>query len=167
MNQTTDCAASNPMPEAANYRRPPEVVMRLARMGSFHQTRLSFMRALLRRLKQERWRFKRNLWAIDEQGFMRNYSLVAYRGSNTSVPSVIDHSNAGWAVRSPRYRPAIVTRTYWKPGSGAGLMSAKASTASLTRPLRSGGASDCVLRSWLRLTGPGSTELGPSGSPGS
>jgi hypothetical protein len=26
--------------------------------------------------------------AIDEQGFMRNYSLVAYRGSNTSVPIV-------------------------------------------------------------------------------
>jgi hypothetical protein len=76
------------MPEAANYRRPPEVVMRLARMGSFHQTRLSFMRALLRRLKQERWRFKRNLWAIDEQGFgravytvygpERTYSLVAF-----------------------------------------------------------------------------------------
>lgn len=88
MNETTDCAANNPMPEAANYRRPPEVVMRLARMGSFHQTRLSFMRALLRRLKQERWRFKRNLWAIDAQGFgravytvygpERAYSLVAF-----------------------------------------------------------------------------------------
>ena len=88
MSETTDCAANNPMPEAANYRRPPEVVMRLARMGSFHQTRLSFMRALLRRLKQERWRFKRNLWAIDEQGFgravytvygpERTYSLVAF-----------------------------------------------------------------------------------------
>jgi len=30
-----DCAHLNPMPEAAAYRRPPEVVMRLARMGSF------------------------------------------------------------------------------------------------------------------------------------
>ncbi len=88
MNETRDCAANNPMPEAANYRRPPEVVMRLARMGSFHQTRLSFMRALLRRLKKERWLFKRNLWAIDEQGFgravytvygpERAYSLVAF-----------------------------------------------------------------------------------------
>ena len=62
--------------------------MRLARMGSFHQTRLSFMRSLLRRLKNEDWKFKRNLWAIDEQGFgravytvygpERNYSLVAF-----------------------------------------------------------------------------------------
>ena len=83
-----DCVDKNPMPEAARFRRPPEVVMRLARMGSFHQTRLSFMRALLRRLKKEDWQFKRNLWAIDEQGFgravytvygpERAYSLVAF-----------------------------------------------------------------------------------------
>ena len=63
-----DCADNNTM-SAAEFRRPPEVVMRLARMGSFHQTRLSFMRALLRRLKREGWKFKRNLWAIDTQGF--------------------------------------------------------------------------------------------------
>ncbi|MFT5504272.1 MAG: hypothetical protein ACI845_000071 [Gammaproteobacteria bacterium] len=62
--------------------------MRLARMGSFHQTRLSFMRTLLRRMKQEKWQFKCNLWEIDDQGFgravytvygpERNYSLVAF-----------------------------------------------------------------------------------------
>jgi hypothetical protein len=76
------------MTATASYRRPPEVVMRLARMGSFHQTRLSFMRTLLHRLKQEKWQFKRNLWAINEQGFGRAvytvygpervYSLVAF-----------------------------------------------------------------------------------------
>ena len=79
---------NNPLAAADEFRRPPEVVMRLARMGSFHQTRLSFMRALLRRLKKEQWRFKRNLWAIDKQGFgravytvygpERAYSLVAF-----------------------------------------------------------------------------------------
>ena len=78
----------NPLSAAAEFRRPPEVVMRLARMGSFHQTRLSFMRTLLRRLKKEKWRFKRNLWSIDAQGFgravytvygpERAYSLVAF-----------------------------------------------------------------------------------------
>lgn len=83
-----DCADQNPLPAAAEFRRPPEVVMRLARMGSFHQTRLSFMRTLLRRLKREQWHFKRNLWAIDAQGFgravytlygpERAYSLVAF-----------------------------------------------------------------------------------------
>lgn len=62
--------------------------MRLARMGSFHQTRLSFMRTLLRRLRKEHWQFKRAVWEINEQGFgravysligpERTYSLVAF-----------------------------------------------------------------------------------------
>ena len=82
------CNQHNPFPEAAAFRRPPEVVMRLARMGSFHQTRLSFMRALLRRLKRESWTFRRNLWVLDDNGFgravytvygpERAYSLVAF-----------------------------------------------------------------------------------------
>jgi hypothetical protein len=81
----TNCADQT---VAAEFRRPPEVVMRLARMGSFHQTRLSFMRTLLRRLKREQWQFKRAVWAIDAQGFgravytvygpERAYSLVAF-----------------------------------------------------------------------------------------
>jgi len=76
------------MPEAAEFRRSPGVVMKLARMGSFHQTRLSFMRTLLRRLKKEQWQFKRSLWEIDSAGFgraiytvsgpERSYSLVAF-----------------------------------------------------------------------------------------
>ncbi len=62
--------------------------MRLARMGSFHQTRLSFMRSLLRRLKKERWQFKRPVWEIGDHGYgravytvigpQRSYSLVAF-----------------------------------------------------------------------------------------
>ncbi len=81
-------AELNFMPEAANYRRPPEAVMKLARMGSFHQTRLSFMRTLLRRLKKEQWQFKRIVWEISDEGFgravytvtgpVRSYSLVAF-----------------------------------------------------------------------------------------
>jgi len=82
------CAQTNTTSEVASYRRPPEVVMKLARMGSFHQTRLSFMRTLLRRLKKERWLFKRMLWEIGDDGFgravytvtgpERSYSLVAF-----------------------------------------------------------------------------------------
>ena len=81
-------AELNSMPQAAKFRRPPEVVMKLARMGSFHQTRLSFMRTLLRRLKKERWLFERRLWEIGADGFgravytvsgpERSYSLVAF-----------------------------------------------------------------------------------------
>ncbi len=68
--------------------RPPATVMRLARMGSFHQCRLSFMRVLLRRLKSENWRFERPVWKIDANGVgvavytahgpERSYSLVAF-----------------------------------------------------------------------------------------
>ena len=68
--------------------RSPDRVMRLARLGSFHQCRLSFMRSLLRRMKREGWRFTRPLFDIDEkgvgaavysaQGPERTYSLVCF-----------------------------------------------------------------------------------------
>jgi len=68
--------------------RPADQVMRLSRMGSFHQSRLSFMRVLLRRLKAENWRFEVKLFEIDENcvgravysaiGPTHTYSLVAF-----------------------------------------------------------------------------------------
>ncbi len=66
--------------------RPPADVMRLARLGSFHQCRLSFMRTLLRRMKRERWTFDRPVFDLDAKGVgtavysahgpERSYSLV-------------------------------------------------------------------------------------------
>lgn len=68
--------------------RAPDTVMRLTRLGSFHQTRLSFMRVLLRRLARENWTFARTVWNIDAKGEGhavyeargndRIYSLVAF-----------------------------------------------------------------------------------------
>ena len=37
-------------------------------MGAFHQSRLSFMRVLLRRLKADGWRFDRPVFDIDQRG---------------------------------------------------------------------------------------------------
>ncbi len=48
--------------------RSPDQVMRLKRMGSFHQSRLSFMRVLLRRLREQNWRFDRPQFDIDDAG---------------------------------------------------------------------------------------------------
>jgi len=48
--------------------RPPEQVMRLARLGAFHQTRLSFLRAMLRWAKRESWKFARPIWRFDARG---------------------------------------------------------------------------------------------------
>ncbi|GAB5469351.1 MAG: hypothetical protein Kilf2KO_23810 [Rhodospirillales bacterium] len=62
--------------------------MRLARMGSFHRSRLSFIDSLLRRLAREKWRFERRLWEVDAAGVgravyclhgpRRSYSLVCF-----------------------------------------------------------------------------------------
>lgn len=75
-------------PPAPVALRPPEVVMHLSRMGSFHATRLSFMRQLLRRMRTEGWRIDRPLWEIDGRGVgravyrvrgpARTYSLVVF-----------------------------------------------------------------------------------------
>jgi hypothetical protein len=54
-------------PEAVPL-RAPDVVMRLQRMGAAHQTRLSFLRAMLRRAVDERWRFTRARFDIDARG---------------------------------------------------------------------------------------------------
>ena len=48
--------------------RPPSEVMRPPVMGASCQTRLSFMRVLLRRIKKEQWQFSRALWKINEKG---------------------------------------------------------------------------------------------------
>jgi hypothetical protein len=48
--------------------RSPDVVMRLARMGAAHQTRLSFLRAMLRCAARDGWRFTRPRFDIDARG---------------------------------------------------------------------------------------------------
>ena len=64
-----------PARTATQLLRPPATVMRLQRLGSFHQTRLSFMRCLLRRIAQEDWRLTRALFELDANG----YGTVVYR----------------------------------------------------------------------------------------
>ena len=68
--------------------RPPEVVMRLDRLGANFQSRLSFIRILMRRIQKEAWRFDRPKFDINDQGVgvavyrvigpKRTYSLVAF-----------------------------------------------------------------------------------------
>jgi len=82
------CAPLNPYPEATAFRRAPDQVMRLARMGSAHPTRLSFLRVVLRQMRDQGWRFDRPVWQVDTAGVghavyraigpERTYSLVAF-----------------------------------------------------------------------------------------
>ena len=80
--------AAKILPEAMLTLRPPETVMRLDRLGSFHHCRLSFMRILLRRLQRDNWTFDRPIFEIDRMGEglavytahgpERAYSLVCF-----------------------------------------------------------------------------------------
>lgn len=68
--------------------RDPSRLMRLSRLGSMHQCRLSFMRILTRRMAREGWQFSCPVFDIDDrgvghavyvaQGPERAYSLVAF-----------------------------------------------------------------------------------------
>jgi len=61
--------AGTTLPEAPL--RPAATVMRLARLGSFHPTRLSFVRSLVRRMGRERWSFRQRCHDLDASGFGR------------------------------------------------------------------------------------------------
>ena len=66
--------------------RDPNTVMKLSKLGSFHQSKLSFLRSFLKEFKD--WDFKRDLFDLDENGFgkaiysfkknKRTYSLVSF-----------------------------------------------------------------------------------------
>jgi hypothetical protein len=68
--------------------RSPDEVMRLERLGAAHPTRLSFLRAMLRRVEREKWAFSIPVWSLDAQGFghavlavdtpERRYALVCF-----------------------------------------------------------------------------------------
>ena len=66
--------------------RDPNEVMKLSRLGSFHQSKLSFLRSFIREFKD--WNYKRNSFDLDKNGYgtavysfekdERNYSLICF-----------------------------------------------------------------------------------------
>lgn len=77
-----------PNQEGPATRRPADLVMRLERLGSIHQSRLSFMRILTRRMQAEKWSLSNTEFKVDAQGVgyalysmsgpERTYTLVAF-----------------------------------------------------------------------------------------
>ena len=51
--------------------RPAAKVMQLDRLGSLHQSRLSFMRTLVRRMVKENWQISTPIFDLNEEGFGR------------------------------------------------------------------------------------------------
>jgi len=66
--------------------RNPNIVMKLSRLGSFHQSKLSFLRSFLKEFKN--WEYKRDLFELNESGYgtavyslkkdSRVYSLICF-----------------------------------------------------------------------------------------
>ena len=66
--------------------RDPNTIMKLSRLGSFHQSKLSFLRSFLNEFKD--WEYKRDLFNLDKFGYgeavysfrkdKRTYSLVCF-----------------------------------------------------------------------------------------
>ena len=66
--------------------RNPNIIMKLSRLGSFHQSKLSFLRSFLNEFKD--WEYNRDLFELDKKGFGvavysfkkkdRVYSLVCF-----------------------------------------------------------------------------------------
>ena len=46
--------------------RDPKIVMKLSKLGSFHQSKLSFLRSFLKEVKD--WEYNKNLLDLDENG---------------------------------------------------------------------------------------------------
>ena len=51
--------------------RNPNVIMKLSRLGSFHQSKLSFLRSFLKEFKD--WEYKRDLFELDEFGMEQQF----------------------------------------------------------------------------------------------
>ena len=66
--------------------RDPNTIMKLSRLGSFHQSKLSFLRSFLSEFKD--WKYERDLFDLDRNGYGeavysfkkkdRVYSLVCF-----------------------------------------------------------------------------------------
>ncbi|MGP5214139.1 hypothetical protein [Psychrobacter immobilis] len=62
-------------PQLSTKFRTRDVIMNAERLGAMHQTRISFVRTLLRKIDREQWTLSTHLWDLDEQG----YGTVIYR----------------------------------------------------------------------------------------
>ena len=73
--------------------RDPDTIMKLSRLGSFHQSRLSCLRSFLNEFKD--WNYKRDLFDLDKNGFgvavysfkkkNRAYSLICFANKINDV----------------------------------------------------------------------------------
>ena len=55
--------------------RDPKELMKLSKLGSFHQSKLSFLRSFLKEFKD--WEYRRDLFELNEKGYGRGVYLIS------------------------------------------------------------------------------------------
>ena len=78
--------------------RDPNLIMKLSRLGSFHQSRLSFLRSFLNEFKN--WDFKKDLFELDKNGF--GVAVYSFRKKNKVYSLVCFANKIGDDERSDR-----------------------------------------------------------------
>ena len=81
--------------------RSPNIVMKLSKLGSFHQSKLSFLRSFLREFKD--WEYKRDLFELNEFGY--GTAVYSFK-KNNRVYSLICFANqlkVGCSIHSTRW----------------------------------------------------------------
>ena len=68
--------------------RDPEKIMKLSRLGSFHQSKLSFLRSFLNEFKD--WEYRRDLFDLNDNGY--GTAIYSFKKKN-KIYSLICFSN--------------------------------------------------------------------------
>jgi len=84
--------------------RDPSTVMKLSRLGSFHQSKLSFLRSFIREFKE--WNYKQNLLDLDTSGYGTAVYSFEKKGRSYSLVCFAQHIN-------PDERSDRVIATKW------------------------------------------------------
>ncbi len=84
--------------------REPSMVMKLSRLGSFHQSKLSFLRSFIREFKS--WNYKRDLFDLNKDGYGTAVYSFEKKGRNYSLVCFAQHIN-------PEERSDRVIATKW------------------------------------------------------
>jgi hypothetical protein len=63
--------------------RDPNIIMKLSRLGSFHQSKLSFLRSFLSEFKD--WKYNRDLFTLDKNGF----GVAVYSFRKIEIESIL------------------------------------------------------------------------------
>ena len=78
--------------------RNPNIVMKLSRLGSFHQSKLSFLRSFLKEFKD--WKYKKDLFELNEFGY--GVAVYSFKKSNRVYSLICFANELDEAERSDR-----------------------------------------------------------------